>query len=101
MCAKFKAIGTTTINKDGQKKAFIYGNILDGIVKNGMYANIELNQLTSIELKIESVEYLDSMKDNESYVALVIDPTGYSEEEFQFIFDLNIGEEILNITHDV
>jgi len=96
MNAKLHAKGTTIICKR-EKRLAIYGEIIEGNVKKGMHVLIPINSGLLIKIEIESVEYLDKIKDGKSYIALVLKPEENVEEEIELIQDLNIGDEVLEI----
>jgi hypothetical protein len=96
MNTKLHSKGTTIISKR-EKRLVIYGDIVEGTVKKGMYVLIPINSSFSLRIEIESVEYMDKIKEKESYIALVLKPEENVEEELELIQCLNIGDEVLEI----
>lgn len=92
MTAKFHAIGTFTI--DTRNLFVIYGDIVDGVVKAGMFLNVPLNSAVTIDDPIHSVEFVD--RSDGSHVALAFkldDPNDAAVWK-----GLNIADELLEIT---
>jgi len=96
MNVKLHAKGTAIICKR-EKRLVIYGDIVEGTVKKGMYVLIPINPSFSLSIEIESVEYMDNIKEKESYIALVLKPEENVEEEIDLIQCLDIGDEVLEI----
>lgn len=95
-CAKFKAKGTAILHNGGERSA-IYGDIVEGEIKTGMYVQVPFNSSFSMASEIESIEYMDNPENNASYIALVIKLEENTDEVAKFIQGLNIGDEILNV----
>ena len=67
MAATFESIGSLRID---DSRFAIYGNILSGKLSSGQTVVIPLNGSKSITLRIDSIEFLDRIRENISYVAL-------------------------------
>jgi len=99
MNAKFLAKGTMAFDRDGRKITLIYGDVIEGEVKQGMYVNIPFNPSFSMACEIESVEFIDIKIGVESYVALLLKTEEDPDEEAELIMGLNISDEELQVVN--
>ena len=75
METKFLAVGSIKID---ERRYAIYGRILTGEIGTGLYAKIPLGSESELTLQIDSVEYMDRIREKVSYEAIVfnkLDPT--------------------------
>ena len=93
MDSTFESVGTVKID---DRRFAIYGNILSGEVSGGQSVTIPLNASTSITLEIDSIEFLDQIRDNTSYVALAFHKL--DADTVELLEQLNICNEALEIT---
>ncbi len=97
MSAKFHAIGTMTLDLDGIR-GVIYGDVVEGTVKEGMSITIPFSSALNMTAVIEAIEFLDNVSEKISHIALVIDPEGDPEESAELITSLGIEDEVLEIS---
>jgi len=93
MDSTFESVGTVKID---DRRFAIYGNIISGEISGGQSVAIPLNASASITLEIDSVEFLDRIRDKTSYIALTFHKL--DTETVELLESLNISNETLKIT---
>ena len=97
MTAKLYAKGAKAIDR-GEKRAVIFGDILEGEIHKGMIVRIPFNSKFAMYCEIENVVHADRIKEEESSIALVLKPDENPDEEAALILDMDIGNEVLEVT---
>ncbi len=95
--ARFHVKGTFQLDGDGPR-AVIYGDVVEGTIREGMSVQIPFNGSLSMAARIEAIEFLDNVSERISHVGLVLDVEELAQEEVELIQSLNIGGETLEIT---
>jgi hypothetical protein len=94
MTSQFKAAGTFHLRS--RRMFVIYGDILSGDVRSGMYLALPMNPGFAVTGRIASVEFVDVVPQQRAYVGLVMD---YDDpQELGFWEAMNISDEVLEIS---
>jgi hypothetical protein len=90
---EFKAAGTFHLRS--RRIVVIYGDILSGDVRSGMYLALPMNPGFAFTGRIASVEFVDVVPQQRAYVGLVMD---YDPQELGFWETMNISDEVLEVS---
>jgi hypothetical protein len=99
MNTEFYAKGTAIVETP-EPRAVIYGDVLCGEIREGMYVHISINRAFSVTVQIESIEFTDGNEADKGHLILILKPEDIddAEMEAEFIQILGIQNELLIIT---
>lgn len=99
MTTEFYATGTAIVKRP-EPRVVIYGHVLCGEIREGMYVQIVLNRALSIKVEIESIDCNAENESEKGHLMVVLKPEDIdnAEMEAEFIEALGIENELLIIT---
>jgi hypothetical protein len=91
----FDAIDSFAIQ--ARSEFYIIGELTEGTMQSGWFANIALNRSLAVTLRIKTIEQVDFTHERARYKLIVID-CKEDEDTIDLLLSLNIGNETVKIT---
>jgi len=91
----FSVIDSFAINN--RNEFYLIGELIEGELQSGWYANIILNKSLNLTVKIKVIEDIDFTHERNKYKLIIV---ASDAELTELLLGLNIGSETVKITID-